>query len=99
MGISTQTTSALRERSDEYQYSIELREGGEDFGVGTVISRYQSLPVAGAQFKATIRKYPDRSVTLRDRVRVLARSEISNETIKSMSNMASGRWRRCSTSA
>ena len=99
MGISTQTTSALRERSDGSQYSIELREGGEDSGVGTVISRYQSFPVAGAQFKATIRKYPDRLVTLRDRVRVLARSEISNETIKSMSNMTSGRWRRCSTSA
>jgi hypothetical protein len=78
MGISTQTTSALRERSDEYQYSIELREGGEDSGVETVLSRYQSLPVARAQFKATIRKYPDRSVTLRDRVRVLARSDRSD---------------------
>lgn len=78
MGISTQTTSALRERSDEYQYSIELREGGEDFGLETVLSRYQSLPVARAQFKATIQKYPDRIVMLRDRVRVLARSDRSD---------------------
>jgi hypothetical protein len=78
MGISTQTTSAVRERSDEYQYSTELRERGGDSGVGTVLSRYQSLPVARAQFKATIRKYPDRSVTLRDRVRVLARSNRSD---------------------
>jgi hypothetical protein len=78
MGISTQTTSALRERSDEYQYSIELREGGEDSGLETVLSRYQSLPVARAQFKATIQKYPDRIVMLRDRTRVLARSDRSD---------------------
>ncbi len=75
MGISSQPTSPLRERSDECRYSIELREGSEDSGVETVLSRYQSLPVARAQFKAAIQKYPDRLVMLRDRVRVLARSD------------------------
>ena len=76
MAISTELADALRERSDTWQYSIELfYEGGEDAGVETVLSRYQSLPVARAQFKATLQEYPERLVILRDRARVRARSD------------------------
>jgi hypothetical protein len=76
MAISTELADALRERSDTWQYSIELfSEGGEGAGVETVLSRYQSLPVARAQFKATLQEYPERLVILRDRARVRARSD------------------------
>ncbi len=79
MAMSAEPSSALRERSDGWQYSIELfREGGEGAGVETVLSRYQSLPVARAQFKATIQEHPERLVMLRDRARVLARSDRSD---------------------
>jgi hypothetical protein len=72
-------SSALRERSDGWQYSIELfREDGEGAGVEAVLSHYQSLPVARAQFKATIQEHPKRLVMLRDRARVLARSDRSD---------------------
>jgi hypothetical protein len=58
------------------KYSIELfREGGEGDGVEKVLSRYESLPVARVAFKRTIKEYPQRLVMLRDRTRVLARSD------------------------
>ncbi|MGB7097276.1 MAG: hypothetical protein WBD95_00710 [Xanthobacteraceae bacterium] len=58
---------------------IELfREGGECADVETVLSRYQSLPVAREKFKTTIQEHPERLVMLRDRARVLARSDWSD---------------------
>ena len=51
-------------------------EGGESAGVGSCFLVIK-FPVARALFKSTIQEYPERLITLRDRARVLVRSDRS----------------------
>lgn len=58
------------------KYSIELcREGGPDAGVESVITSEDDLTRARALYRVTIGCYPGRVVLLRDRARILARSD------------------------
>ena len=58
------------------KYSVELfREGGEDAGQEEIVDRHNNLTVARAIYRGRVIQYPGRLVKLRDRSRVLARSD------------------------
>jgi hypothetical protein len=58
------------------KYSVELfREGGEGAGQEEIVDRHNNLAVARAIYRGRVTQYPGRLVKLRDRSRVLARSD------------------------
>jgi hypothetical protein len=60
----------------EGKYSVELfKEGGEGAGHQEIIDRHDNLTVARAIYRGRVSQYPGRLVKLRNRARVLARSD------------------------
>ena len=60
----------------EGKYSVELfKEGGEGVGMEEIVDRHDNLTVARAIYRGRVSQYPGRLVKLRDRARVLARSD------------------------
>jgi hypothetical protein len=58
------------------KYTIELcRPGGEDTGIERVFERQDDLAIARKLYQTIATEYPGRDVMLRDRARVLARSD------------------------
>ena len=58
------------------KYSVELfREGAHDAGHEEIVDRHDNLTVARAIYRGRVSQYPGRLVMLRDRARVLARSD------------------------
>ena len=58
------------------KYSVELfREGSHDTGQEEIVDRHDNLTVARAIYRGRVSQYPSRLVMLRDRTRVLARSD------------------------
>lgn len=58
------------------KYTIELcRPGGEDTGIERVFERQDDLAIARQLYRTIATEYPGRVVMLRDRARVLARSD------------------------
>ena len=69
MGASTVSVT-------EGKYSVELfKDGGEGAGQEEIIDRHDNLTVARAIYRGCVAQYTGRLVTLRDRARVLARSD------------------------
>jgi len=65
----------------EGKYSIELfRKGDEGAVLEAVLDQYNNLGIARAFYKAMLMRYPGRLIMLRDRARVLARSDRPNTT-------------------
>jgi hypothetical protein len=60
----------------EGRYSVELfKEGGVDAGEQEIVDRHDNLTVARAIYRGRVSQYPGRLVKLRNRARVLARSD------------------------
>jgi hypothetical protein len=60
----------------EGKYAVELfREGAHDAGQEEIVDRHDNLAVARAIYRGRVSQYPRRLVMLRDRARVLARSD------------------------
>jgi hypothetical protein len=60
----------------EGKYSVELfKEGAKDAGDEEIVDRHDNLTVARAIYRGRVSQYPGRLVKLRDRSRVLARSD------------------------
>jgi hypothetical protein len=60
----------------EGKYSVELfKEVGIDSMNEEIVDRHDNLTVARAIYRGRVSQYPDRLVMLRDRSRVLARSD------------------------
>jgi hypothetical protein len=60
----------------EGKYSIEVfKRGGEGAGLQEILYRHDSLAVARSIYRACIDRYSGRLIMLRDRARVLARSD------------------------
>jgi hypothetical protein len=60
----------------EGRYSVELlKEGGEDAGQEEIVDRHDNLTVARAIYRGRVSQYPGRLVKLRNRTRVLVRSD------------------------
>jgi hypothetical protein len=58
------------------KYSVELfEEGGEGSGQEEIVDRHDNLTVARAIYRGRVSQYPGRLVMLRDRARILARSD------------------------
>ena len=58
------------------KYSVELfKEGAQGAGQEEIIDRHDNLTVARAIYRGRVSQYPGRLVKLRDRARVLARSD------------------------
>jgi len=58
------------------KYSVDLfKEGGEGAGQEEIVDRHDNLTVARAIYRGRVSQYPGRLVKLRDRARVLARSD------------------------
>ena len=58
------------------KYSVELfKEGGEGAGQEEIVDQHDNLTVARAIYRGRVSQYPTRLVMLRDRARVLARSD------------------------
>ena len=59
----------------EGRYCVELfKEGGQDAGQ-EIVDRHDNLTVARAIYRGRVSQYPGRLVKLRNRARVLARSD------------------------
>jgi hypothetical protein len=56
------------------KYSVELFKEGAA-GAGQIVDRHDNLIVARAIYRGRVSQYPGRLVRLRDRTRVLARSD------------------------
>ena len=71
------------------KYTIELfHDGGERAGIERVLVQHHSLATSRALYKAAIKNNPERLVVLRDRSRILERSDRpettpQNSTVKS----------------
>jgi hypothetical protein len=60
----------------EGKYSVELfKEGGEGAGQEEIVDRHDNLIVARAIYRGRVSQYPERLVKLRNRARVLSRSD------------------------
>jgi hypothetical protein len=60
----------------EGKYAVELfKEGEHDAGQEEIVDRHDNLTVARAIYRGRVSQYPRRLVMLRDRTRVLARSD------------------------
>jgi hypothetical protein len=60
----------------EGKYSVELfKEGGESAGQEEIVDHHNNLTVARAIYRGRVSQYPGRLVRLRERARVLARSD------------------------
>ena len=60
----------------EGKYTVELfREGAHDAGQEEMVDRHDNLTVARAIYRGRVSQYSRRLVMLRDRARVLARSD------------------------
>jgi hypothetical protein len=58
------------------KYSVELfKEGARGAGQEEIVDRHDNLAVARAIYRGRVTQYPGRLVRLRDRTRVLARSD------------------------
>ena len=58
------------------KYSIELfKAGGKGAGQEEIVDRHDNLTVARAIYRGRVSQYPGRLVKLRDRARILARSD------------------------
>jgi hypothetical protein len=58
------------------KYTIELfRDGGERAGIERVLVLHHSLATSRALYKAAVKNNPERLVVLRDRSRILERSD------------------------
>ncbi len=58
------------------KYTIELfRDGGEPAGIERVLVEHHSLATSRALYKAAVKNNPERLVILRDRSRILERSD------------------------
>jgi hypothetical protein len=58
------------------KYTIELfRDGGEHAGIERVLVQHHSLATSRALYKAAVKNNPERLVMLRDRSRILERSD------------------------
>jgi hypothetical protein len=58
------------------KYTIELfHDGGERAGIERVLVQHHSLATSRALYKAAIKNNPERLVVLRDRSRILERSD------------------------
>jgi hypothetical protein len=82
--IEQQRLRTVAEREDtvsEGKYSVELfKEGAEDAGDEEIVDRHDNLTVARAIYRGRVSQYPGRLVKLRDRSRVLARSDRPDRT-------------------
>ena len=87
--IERQRLRTVAEREDtvsegkysEGKYSVELfKEGAEDAGDEEIVDRHDNLTVARAIYRGRVSQYPGRLVKLRDRSRVLARSDRPDRT-------------------
>jgi hypothetical protein len=60
----------------EGKYTIELfRDGGEHAGIERVLVQHHSLATSRALYRAAVKNNPERLVILRDRSRILERSD------------------------
>jgi hypothetical protein len=58
------------------KYSVELfKEGARDAGQEEIVDRHDNLTVARAIYRGRVSQYRSRLVMLRDRRRILARSD------------------------
>jgi hypothetical protein len=58
------------------KYSVELlKEGADGAGQEEIVDRHDNLTVARAIYRGRVSQYPSRLVMLRDRRRILARSD------------------------
>ena len=58
------------------KYSVELfREGANGHGGQEIVDRHDNLVVARAIYRGRVSQFPGRLVQLRDRSRILARSD------------------------
>jgi hypothetical protein len=58
------------------KYTIELfRDSGERAGIERVLVQHHSLATSRALYKAAVKNNPERLVILRDRSRILERSD------------------------
>ena len=58
------------------KYTIELfHDGGERAGIERVLVQHHSLATSRALYKAAVKNNPERLVVLRDRSRILERSD------------------------
>ena len=58
------------------KYTIELfRDGGEHAGIERVLVQHHSLATSRALYRAAVKNNPERLVILRDRSRILERSD------------------------
>jgi hypothetical protein len=58
------------------KYSVELfKAGGAGVGQEEIVDRHDNLTVARAIYRGRVSQYPSRLVMLRDRDRILARSD------------------------
>ena len=58
------------------KYTIELfRDGGEHAGIERVLVQHHNLATSRALYKAAVKNNPERLVILRDRSRILERSD------------------------
>jgi hypothetical protein len=58
------------------KYTIELfRDDGEHAGIERVLVQHHSLATSRALYKAAVKNNPERLVILRDRSRILERSD------------------------
>jgi hypothetical protein len=65
-----------RNRVSAGKYSVELfKEGAKGAGDEEIVDRHDNLIVARAIYRGRVSQYPGRLVKLRDRARVLARSD------------------------
>ena len=82
--IERQRLGTVVEREDtvsEGKYSVELfKEGAKDAGDEEIVDRHDNLTVARAIYRGRVSQYPGRLVKLRDRSRVLARSDRPDRT-------------------
>jgi hypothetical protein len=57
------------------KYTIELFRDGEHAGIERVLVQHHSLATSRALYKAAVKNNPERLVILRDRSRILERSD------------------------
>jgi hypothetical protein len=76
------------------KYSVELfKEGAMGAGQEEIVDRHDNLTVARAIYRGRVSQYPGRLVKLRDRARVLARSD-QPETMPWRPNKRRSLWPR-----
>jgi hypothetical protein len=64
------------------KYTIELfRAGGEGAGIERVLLQHHNLATSRALYKAAVKNNPERLVILRDRSRILERSDQPETTL------------------